>query len=698
MRLNGIYLKKLLLLVFINLLFNLFVVQNIYAQNPVIEEIVEELASNSENEDLDYSDIIDDLNYYLENPLNLNDANIESLEKLHFLSEFQIENLLEYLTTKGPMKTIFELQLIEGFEIETINKLILFVKVADPGVKEKDKLKDIFKYSNQKISAQTGFILQDQSGYFPENVDDSLQNRPAKYQGNNMKQSFRYRINYKTKFYAGITTEKDPGEKLGFESNKLGFDFSSFHFQANDMGRFKTIIVGDYQARFGQGLIFSTGFGLGKSPNAINIRKTGQGLRYYSSTDENNFLRGFATTLKFGKAEATFFISHKKIDASLTEADTIGQTDESISSLTNTGYHRTESEMQNRKLIKENIFGTSLAFGFERSKIGINFITYQFDLPINESAKPYKLYDFSGNINFNASVDYSVFARKFYFFGEAAVSKNGAIAVLNGMVTKIASQISFSFLHRYYQVDYQANYAGSFGENTKVSNEQGLYYGLIFYPVRKLRISAYADAFKFPWLKYGVDAPSHGTEYLINTDYTINRNISMYFRWRCETKQDNVSQAGENFNTVINQNRQNFRFHISYRVSQNIGFRSRLEKVIFSKDDINESGYMILQDINFDFNKIPLSFDIRYCLFDASYNTRIYAYENDLQYNFSIPSYSGKGSRFYVTAKYNLKRKIIFGIRYGNFIYSDRNVIGSGYDEIEGNKKSEIKLQLIWTI
>jgi hypothetical protein len=694
----GIDLKMFLLVIFVSLLLNLCLVEKLYSQNPVIEEIVEELASNSENEDQDYSDIIDDLNYYVENPLNLNDANIESLEKLHFLSEFQIENILEYLATKGPMKTIFELQLIEGIEIETINKLLLFVKVDDPENKEKDKLKDIFKYSTQKISAQTGFILQDQKGYFPSISSDSLQSEVPKYQGKNMKQSIRYRFNYKTKYFAGLTAEKDPGEKLDFADKKYGFDFYSFHFQANDMGKFKTIIVGDYQARFGQGLIFSSGFGLGKSPNAINIRKTGKGLRYYSSTDENNFLRGLATTLKFGKAEATFFISHKKIDASLNESDTIEQIDERISTLTNTGYHRTESELQNRKQISESLFGTSLAFGFDRSKIGINFIAYQYDLPIAQSDKTYKLHDFSGNLNYNASIDYSVFARKFYFFGEAAISRNGALAILNGMVTKIASQISFSILQRYYQVDYQAYYAGAFGENSKVNNEQGLYYGLIFYPVKKIRISAYADAFEFPWLKYGVDAPSKGTEYLINADYTLNRNITMYFRWRNETKEANLAGTEDNFSTVINQNRQNFRFHISYRVSQNIGFRNRFEKVIYSKNGINENGYMVLQDINFDFIKIPLSFDIRYCLFDASYNTRIYAYENDLQYNFSIPSYSGKGSRIYLAARYNLNKKIIFGIRYGKFIYSDRNIIGSGFDEIEGNKKSELKLQLMWII
>jgi hypothetical protein len=91
----------------------------------------------------------------------------------------------------------------------------------------------------------------------------------------------------------------------------------------------------------------------------------------------------------------------------------------------------------------------------------------------------------------------------------------------------------------------------------------------------------------------------------------------------------------------------------------------------------------------------PISFAARYALFETdSYYSRIYAYENDVLYAFSIPAYNGRGSRFYISAKYHIARGIDFWLRYAQTFYSDRNEIGSSKEQINGNTKSEIKAQL----
>ncbi len=669
--------------------------EKILAQNPVIEEIVEELASRSENEEQDYSSIIEDLNYLIENPLNLNNSNIELLENLHFLTEFQIENLLNYIASKGEMKSIYELQLIDGFDIGTIKKMLPFVMVAELKKEESMQLKQIINYGNNKIAAETKFVLQEQKGYIAEKTQDTLQNALNNYHGNRMKYLLRYRYNYKNKIFAGITTEKDPGETLEFTESNKGFDYYSFHFQINNVGIIKNLAVGDYQINFGQGLILSNGFSLGKSPDALNIRKKGQILRYYTSTDENNFMRGAATTIKLGKFELTTFFSRKKIDANLDSIVTVQNNDEIISNLQNTGYHRTDSEIENEKTVQESIIGSRLGISFQHFKAALNMVGYHYSNEIDKSDKPYKLFEFSGSTNINASIDYAVFIKKLNIFGEAAIGKNGSIAILNGLITNIVPQLSFSLLQRYYQRDYHAYYAASFSENSKITNENGLYYGLVYYPVRKLKISAYADLFQFPWLKYGIDAPSEGNEYLIQANFTINRNVDMYFRWRNQNKSGNLSIPTNILNQTITENRQNFRYHITYRISSQLSLRNRIEFVNYKKDRVNEYGFMIFQDINIDFDRIPLSVDIRFSAFDATYNARIYAYENDLLYNFSIPAYSGKGSRSYILIKYRIAKLLDLRLRYSQFLYYDREIIGSGLDEIDGNLKSEFKLQFI---
>jgi hypothetical protein len=105
---------------------------------------------------------------------------------------------------------------------------------------------------------------------------------------------------------------------------------------------------------------------------------------------------------------------------------------------------------------------------------------------------------------------------------------------------------------------------------------------------------------------------------------------------------------------------------------------------------------MLLQDVSFDFKTIPLSFDLRYCLFDATYDSRVFAYENDILYNFSIPAYSGRGSRFYLLARYRIGKLFDLRIRYSQFLYANTKVISSGYDEIQGNIKSELKFQVVY--
>ena len=90
-----------------------------------------------------------------------------------------------------------------------------------------------------------------------------------------------------------------------------------------------------------------------------------------------------------------------------------------------------------------------------------------------------------------------------------------------------------------------------------------------------------------------------------------------------------------------------------------------------------------------------MTIQARLAIFDTQdFNTRIYAYENDVLYNFSIPAYYGKGMRFYINAHWDINRKMSIWLRYANFFYSDRNVISSGLEEIQGNNKSDFRVQM----
>ena len=90
----------------------------------------------------------------------------------------------------------------------------------------------------------------------------------------------------------------------------------------------------------------------------------------------------------------------------------------------------------------------------------------------------------------------------------------------------------------------------------------------------------------------------------------------------------------------------------------------------------------------------PLSGGIRLQYFETEgYNSRIYAYENDVLYSFSIPVFYNKGYRYYVNLNYDFNKKFTIWVKWSQTVYRDKTLIGSGLDEISGSIKSEIRLQ-----
>ncbi len=126
--------------------------------------------------------------------------------------------------------------------------------------------------------------------------------------------------------------------------------------------------------------------------------------------------------------------------------------------------------------------------------------------------------------------------------------------------------------------------------------------------------------------------------------------------------------------------------------------KNRIELSGYSKE-VSETayGYVLYQDISCSPFRLPLTLTARFALFETeSYNARIYTYESDVLHAFSIPALYDKGSRFYLLAKYELKNDVTCWVRFAQTWYSQKTEIGSGLDRIDGNTKSEVKVQLRW--
>ena len=95
----------------------------------VIEQKIENIAETDGN--YDYTSLLDKLEYYKKHPINLNYTNKEELSELNLLDDIQINKLMEHIDKNGNLLFLYELQTIEGFEKDVIQKILPYVTVSE---------------------------------------------------------------------------------------------------------------------------------------------------------------------------------------------------------------------------------------------------------------------------------------------------------------------------------------------------------------------------------------------------------------------------------------------------------------------------------------------------------------------------------------------------------------------------------------
>lgn len=652
------------------------------------EQQLENLADATEEETEDDS-YLQDLERFRKDPLNLNLADEDELAQLRVLNDLQIASLISYRMLFGKLLSIYELQAIPSWDIGTIRKIIPFI-TTDAPVVLKNELGKRFKAGDQSLLLRVSQVLEKSKGF-------DRSGSGTKYLGSPQRVFLRYRYNYKNLLQFGLVADKDAGEQFFKGVQKKGFDFYSFHLFIRKIGIIQALAVGDFTVNMGQGLMQWQSLAFKKSADILGIKRQSTVLRPYSSAGEFYFHRGVGISIRKNKMEATLFASSRKLSANFV-ADTVNNED-FVSSLLASGYHRTKSEIDDRANLLQRAFGGNISYKTNRWQVGINGIAYHFSLPVQKRPEPYNLYAISGSNWYNASIDYSYTYKNLHLFGEAAIDKNFNKAFLNGLLISVDPRADISFVHRYIQPAYQAVNGNAFTENTYPTNERGFYVGITLRPTIGWRIDAYADIFKFPWLKYLVDAPSHGTEFLTQLTYTPNRQVELYTRFKNETKQKNQADNISVTNYLVSLPKKDWRTQISYRINNTVTLRNRVEIVWYDNKGINNSkGFLTFFDFVYKPMLKPYSGVLRFQYFQTDdYNARIYAYENDVLYSYSIPGFYDKGFRYYLTVNGDLNKQLSWWVRWAQTIYTDRNSVGSGLDEISGNRRTEVKLQLRWS-
>ena len=235
----------------------------------------------------------------------------------------------------------------------------------------------------------------------------------------------------------------------------------------------------------------------------------------------------------------------------------------------------------------------------------------------------------------------------------------------------------------------------AFGDSDNGSNEEGLYAGMIFYPFSTLEVNAYVDIFKYPWMRFRRSSPSYGSDYMVDMRWSYSRNARLSARFRLkETSYDVTSD------TIITRQlnaETTTRCHLQSDIdfTKYLSSQTRVAATFFNNYKGKQTGWMMYQELTFRFLKEQLRLSARYAIFNTdSYDTRIYAYEKDVLYAFSVPALYATGSRYYLVATWKITRDIAVYAKWSQSIWSNVDELGSGNDRIDGNTRSLFTLKV----
>ncbi len=660
--------------------------QRAFSQHPAayyrtFEEFLEVMAEKQGDGEADAS-FLEDLQELHQNPVLINEAELEELLRIPFLNEVTASSILEWRRRYKLFYSVFELASVPGIGRELAEKISWFISTGEgwsssgsDTLHRRRGIHELLSRSRITFPYARGFRGEGE--------------KPPAYAGNPLSLYTKY--SYEQRSFLSVTFQgdKDPGETFFKGTNRIGFDYYSGHASLELKGIIRRVTVGDFTVRSGQGLVCWQGFSMGKSAEVMQASRNMTLIKPYASSDETRFFRGVAVSGRYNNLAAHLYLSSRRTDGNITEDDNGVR---KFTSLQTSGYHRTASEMEDKKSLRHNTAGFLLTLYNSKVKTGLNGLVESFGVPCDPGTQLYEQFYFRGRVNFNLSADYHFITGRYHLFGEAAVSRSGGLAFVQGVEADLHDQLKATFLFRSYGKKYHATWAGAFGAGSAANNETGWYAGLRFLPAAGITLSAWADWFSFPWIKYGTAAPARGHDILLQADFTPRRRFSGYIRYKTSLtpEKETSGKIYENRETTAG----NLRMHTKLDIRNLLSFTWRTEWSGLTKPSSGK-GMLLLQEISWTPEKLPVSASLRISGFwIPTWEKRIYAYENDLLYSFSTFSFYGKGFRSYLRLKADLLKNLALWFKTGLTWYPGVEKTGSGTAEKPGNIIRDVKIQI----
>ena len=703
------------ILSFASLLFALVAPHSTFGQeaSPDSTEIdLESVLEGLDAETQDPSALVDVLTTLASDPLDINSALEADLAQIPAFGPLLARAIVVFRSSEGDFGSLPELQLVPGITNEVYLAARPYLSIgASLNIEAptpspyplRPSIGSMLGGLRYEIIQRVTRRLDLGRGY----DDDTTR---TTYVGTPERLYTRIRARYSRTLSINLTLEKDPGERFEWSPDQqtYGFDHVSGHVALRNYGRIQSLIIGDYEASFGQGIALWRSVALGKSRDVARpIARLGRGLTAYGSTNENQFFRGVAASIRISPQVTTsIFFSTRKLDATLTPTnlDSLDSFDVGISSFATSGLHRTPTESARKDQVDEQVIGAQLGWQQGRFQLGLAGYTSSFGNPLFPGTSAHERFDLQGDGLSVVSAYGQVYGYNTLLFGEIAYSNpklgSNQIAASGGVLYRPSSALEAIIQGRYFPRDFVSIHGFTFGERGVPQNERGVYTGLSFRPTRSWSIRAYMDHYLFPWVQFAVPRPARGFDALLYAEHRPRRWLTVYVQARSETKEQSqrIQVEGDRIlDGVGEETRQSIRLHGTYQFSNKLEVRARIEGVRFMAPQQTDLwGTILYQDVRWR----PYSWlqvDTRLAFFETdSFEARVFAFEHDLLYTFAVPAFSGRGQRTYmlinVTPFSGFRVQMKAAVTY----FEDVRSVGSGLDETNGNRLRDLRVQLQW--
>jgi hypothetical protein len=605
-----------------------------------------ELRQEAQERAVDAEPLSQDQAYRLKHPLPINTASREELLALGFLNPLQVQSLIDWRNRMGLLLIKEELQSVPYWDAATVLRIMPFIVIDQP----------VLPGGKQWWKSASQSLVLRHSRQLPAGDDYTS----GRYAGSADRLSLRWRVRYLDRLRLGVSLEKDPGEP--WAANGRVLDFMSTHLFWQGRGLVRAIALGDFTVNMGQGLVQWQAPAFGGGSDLSGLKRQGAFLQPFGGGDESRFCRGAGITVGRGAWQASAYVSFRNLGASLV-SDTTGSK-EGVSSINESGYHRTITERENQDKLHITSTGGRLQWERGALRLGVQARMMAWNRPLTGNGQPYTYLN-PVNKNFqHASLDWGYTFRNLHSFGEIA-SDGQHIAFISGLLLCANAHWDLGILYRRLPAAYWTFQGDAFTKSAAPRNEEGLYIGLQIRPSNRWRLDAWGDGYHFPGLRYGYSAPSAGWRSVIQMIWAPNKQTQVQARYRAS--EDPVSLDGSPLKFPGLERKAAFRLQVQRDLGGGQKLALRSEALWTQTEGGLRSGYLLTTEGRLPtIKRLALTLRLQFFATD-SYNERLYNFESDGSGAGSVLVIYGRGTRYSVLCQYTVIKSLHLSFRWSQF-------------------------------